>query len=440
MEHIHISTQSVLNTLPVGVSMIKEDGTIVFMNDRYATHLGESPSDFIGVNIFSQEHLKRVDNNAHVLREVLHKRKAITGSYHYFNQKQNRTFTCKIEERPVIEGGKLNFVLVTVLEIHELIQESKQTAIIADSLPMKNLLTRIQEEAKYPANILLTGETGVGKDVIAKYIHANSLRKGGPFVVLDCTSLPENLIESELFGYERGAFTGAERSGKQGIIEDANGGTLFLDEVNSLPLQVQGKLLRAIETHKIRRVGATDDHTVDFRLISASNQDLEECVNNKTFRADLYYRISVINENIPPLRERREDIVLLVDHFLTYFCKQYNKQVVVPDMQLNEWISYEWPGNVRELRNAVERFVILGATDLPNKNIYVPPSKIQAPSLDIMRDTSRTLREQLEDEEREIIRQALLHSKTQREAAQKLGIDPAVLSRKMVHYGLRKNQ
>ena len=204
--------------------------------------------------------------------------------------------------------------------------------------------------------VLIRGETGVGKEVLARYIHAISNRRDKPFVVVDCTTIPEHLFESELFGYEKGAFTGATQR-KIGLVELANKGTLFLDEIGDMPLSIQSKLLRFVETKRFRRVGGLKDLEVDVRIISATNKNLEQLIAQGKFREDLYYRINAVELEIPPLRERKEDIPLLVEFFLRKFGKKISQQA------LSELINYSWEGNVRELKNVIERAAILSTSE-----------------------------------------------------------------------------
>jgi transcriptional regulator with PAS, ATPase and Fis domain len=236
--------------------------------------------------------------------------------------------------------------------------EDKELSIIAVSPAMQQILKLAQTVANADVAVLLTGETGTGKEVVSQYIHCTGNRKSQLMVVINCASMPESLLEAELFGYEKGAFTGASSSGKKGLFEEANGGTIFLDEINSMPLSLQGNLLRAIETKTIRRIGSTKTINVDFRLITATNEDLDELVKQRKFRLDLLYRLNVIPIVIPPLRERKGDIIPLACHFLEYFCIKHGKQKIFSPSTLDSMLAYDWPGNVRQLKNFVERSVI----------------------------------------------------------------------------------
>ncbi len=229
---------------------------------------------------------------------------------------------------------------------------------------LQGIFATIGKISNSDASILILGESGTGKEVIARAIHKNSRRSTGPFIPVDCASLPENLLESELFGHERGSFTGANTT-KQGLLELAHGGTLFLDELGELTLAMQAKLLRTLEERAIRRVGGNRLINVDIRIVAATNRDLEEAVRRKEFREDLYYRINVITLKLPLLRERQQDIPLLVNHFCKKFAQDMNKKVVgfTPEA-MKVMGEYSWPGNIRELRNVVERAISLADSEL----------------------------------------------------------------------------
>ena len=219
---------------------------------------------------------------------------------------------------------------------------------------MQRLWTLMQNTANTRANILITGETGVGKSAIAKAIHKMSNRANGPFIEVNCAVLHENLIESELFGYEKGAFSGANTGGKAGLFELADGGTLLLDEIGDLPLDLQAKLLRALQNREITRVGGTKARHLDIRILSLTNSNLREKVAAGTFRSDLFYRLNVIPIQIPPLRERPEDIPELIEHFLRIYGHKYQRAITLSTGAMNILKNYRWPGNVRELENALE--------------------------------------------------------------------------------------
>lgn len=239
---------------------------------------------------------------------------------------------------------------------------SKSEIIIQDE-KMLNSLKNIEKIAQVDSTVLLLGETGVGKEEIAKYIHENSQRNNGKFIEINCAAIPENLFESELFGYEKGAFTGATAQGKTGLLEAADKGTIFLDEIGEMPLDMQAKLLKVLQEGEFKKVGGIKSIKVDIRIIAATNRNLKKMVQEKKFREDLYYRLNVIPLRILPLRERKGDIVPLANHFLEKLNKKYNFNKYFSANLINNMLEYNWPGNIRELKNMVERAVIMSSVD-----------------------------------------------------------------------------
>ncbi|MBW2142945.1 MAG: sigma-54-dependent Fis family transcriptional regulator [Deltaproteobacteria bacterium] len=239
-------------------------------------------------------------------------------------------------------------------------ERTRFESMIGQASPMQEVFELIQDVAPMNSTVLITGETGTGKGLAAKAIHSNSPRSEGPFVVVNCGSIPEHLMESELFGHQKGAFTDAKET-KKGRLEMAHGGTLFLDEIGEIGMRMQIDLLRVLEDRVFYRVGGTQPIEADFRVIAATNRNLEEAIDQRTFRKDLFYRLNVISFQMPPLRERREDIPLLTEHFLRRFSHETNKAVdQISREAIDEMMLYEWPGNVRELENAIERAVVVG--------------------------------------------------------------------------------
>ncbi len=259
-------------------------------------------------------------------------------------------------------------------------ERTRFESMIGQSMPMQEVFNLIQDVGPMNSTVLITGETGTGKGLAAKAIHSNSPRSEGPFVVVNCGAIPDHLMESELFGHQKGAFTDAKET-KKGRLELAHGGTLFLDEIGEIGMRMQIDLLRVLEDRVIYRVGGTQPIEADFRVIAATNRDLDDAIKEGAFRKDLFYRLNVISFQMPPLRERREDIPLLTDHFLVRFSQETNKLVEKASREaIDEMMLYEWPGNVRELENAIERAVVVGkgrkmmAEDLPifNSNVSSP--------------------------------------------------------------------
>jgi DNA-binding NtrC family response regulator len=246
-----------------------------------------------------------------------------------------------------------------VLLRREIAREHDFSSIIGESSALRNILAELRKVTDTRSNVLLLGETGTGKELFARVIHHNSGRRDMPFVPINCSAIPENLLETELFGHVRGAFTGAVAS-KKGLLEEADGGTVFLDEIGDMSLPLQAKLLRVIEDQVIRPVGSTKGMKVDIRFVTATNQDLRQSVKEGAFREDLYYRINVISLQIPPLRDRKEDIKSLVAHYLAKYTHEMGKQVKeISPQALEVMINYSWPGNVRELQNVVERAILI---------------------------------------------------------------------------------
>jgi DNA-binding NtrC family response regulator len=313
--------------------------------------------------------------------------------------------------------------------------------LLGESPAIKRLLDDIGRVAPARTSILIGGESGVGKELVARALHQSSPRADGPLVVVNCAAFPETLLESELFGHERGAFTGAlER--KQGLLEVADGGTLFLDEIGELPLCLQPKLLRVLQDRRFRRVGGTAEIESDVRLVAASNRDLKVLIEAGQFREDLYYRLNVVTLQVPPLRERPEDIPLLATHFLRKFAREMGRAIQGIDPEaLRILQGHEWPGNVRELQNAIERGVLfcggetLLAEHLPEALRDRAPGPGRGPLPDFAAD--RSLPDLLEQVERDLICKALVRARgVQAQAAELLGISRSNLQYKLKKYHL----
>jgi len=255
----------------------------------------------------------------------------------------------------------------------ELADTDRYGSMIGRSVKMRELFARLEKLARTDTTVLVTGETGAGKELVAEALHDNSPREKGPFVVLDCGSIPPNLIESELFGHERGAFTGATGS-YAGAFERANGGTVFLDEIGELPLNMQPKLLRVLERKEVRRVGGAKTIEVDVRIVAATNRDLGVEVNRGRFREDLYYRLAVARVHVPPLRDRKDDLPLLIDHILATTPGGESAQIAQETIDL--MMKHDWPGNVRELRNVIERAVLLAESPENEDSLRRAPAPV----------------------------------------------------------------
>ncbi|AXN41182.1 sigma-54 interaction domain-containing protein [Peribacillus butanolivorans] len=325
-------------------------------------------------------------------------------------------------------------------EIEKLRKITSQDGVVFVSDKMKMIYEIAERISDIDATVLILGETGVGKDVLARNIYNRSIRsKKGDFVKINCGAIPADLLESELFGYEGGAFTGANQKGKPGMFEVAESGILFLDEVGELPLQLQVKLLRALQEREIQRIGGTKPKKIDVRIIAATNRNLLEMVKVGEFREDLYYRLNVIPITIPPLRERREDILALTDLFLTKANEQYKFSKEI-DSRLKEYFfQYDWPGNVRELNNIVERLVVLtnkqllSLSDLPEEYQQVNQNHSNLKG-------TLTLKEAVERAEKEILTKAAQTYQTTYEIAEALDSSQATIVRKLKKYQLKVSE
>ena len=339
------------------------------------------------------------------------------------------------------DEGRLNGVVATIKDITEESAPEKRE-VIAESAPMREVLNFVRRVAASEATtILLEGENGTGKDLVAKTLHYQSLRQSEPFIAINCAAIPETLLESELFGYEKGAFTDA-RSQKRGIFELADKGTLFLGEIGEIPLMLQAKLLRVLEDQSFRRLGGLKDINLDLRVVAATNKNLREAVKEGAFRQDLYFRLNVIQILIPPLRERTEDIVPLTRFFIEHYNRKFKRNIEgVTDAAAKLLISHDWPGNVRELRNAIERAMILEESaritpaSLPIAISRPEPGApaVVAVNLDVPGDGLS-----LEDNERSLLLRALdKTSGNQTQAARLLRITRDTLRYKMKKFNLR---
>ena len=296
---------------------------------------------------------------------------------------------------------------------------------------MRDVLGRIVRIAPTDATVLITGESGTGKELIARAVHANSARADRPFITVNCAAITETLLESELFGHARGAFTGAVAA-RKGLFEEANGGTFFFDEVGETTISFQAKLLRAIQEGEIRRLGENKPVRVDVRIIAATNQDLQAAISEKRFRQDLYYRINVARFILPPLRERREDLPLLVDYFLEKYGRKMRRTVRMGEGVLDYLLQYDYPGNIRELENMIEQGVALTVDGVMRRDDIIPPDLVAPRTTGAMADTGRSLQDAVDRAERAAI-EAVLHDVegNKERAAELLGLSATTLWRKM---------
>lgn len=317
-------------------------------------------------------------------------------------------------------------------------QQLEVGPIVARSVEMKKIMELAARIALVDSNVLILGESGVGKEVVAKTIHKLSSRSGGPFIRINCGAIPENLLESELFGYEEGAFSGAKKTGKPGMFELAHGGTLFLDEVGDLPANLQVKLLSAIQEREVIRVGGTKGIKVDIRLIAATNKDLEAMVRRGTFRADLFYRLNVVPVLIPPLNQRKEDIIPLLLGFLDKFNTKYGLSKVLAPEVVDLFLGYSWPGNVRELENIVERLVVVTPGDIISPE-NLPGEMLRSPGFPALRQDSQSSGMEGDNRQNEesILRELYRRHRSTRKVAEVLGINQSTVVRRLRKYNIR---
>ncbi|QQK80283.1 sigma 54-interacting transcriptional regulator [Salicibibacter cibi] len=373
-ESIHdFPLAQVLSSIHDGIVVVNEQGVIVYANPSYTRILNVPVDRVIG------KKMKDVEHDARILT-VLKTGKAILQEPIYLDSLQAEVV---VDSTPLYKGNKIIGGVTVFKKMGEVIdyynaltklneiKKKKKLKKNKDELkdPFKNIigsdplfkksLQKASAVALSGASILLSGESGVGKEVFANAIHKSSDRQNNAFVKINCSAIPESLLESELFGYEEGAFTGAKKGGKIGKFEQANGGTVFLDEIGDMPIQVQAKLLRVLQEKEFERVGGLQTINVDIRIIAATNQNLEAMIENKQFREDLYYRLNVVQIRIPALRERPLDIELIAKHFTSQFTNLYNKKLILSSEVVQRLKHYDWPGNVRQLANFIEHGIIL---------------------------------------------------------------------------------
>jgi PAS domain S-box-containing protein len=442
-----------------GLWICDHEGKVIRVNKASARINSVKPEEVIGKNM--KELIEGGLFDRSVTFEVLHRKTSVTIIQQIKGGKK-----ILVTGNPIFnESGEISFVLTNERDITELdhlrnkLQEtqaltkgyiSKLSELEMQGVDLSNIIFRSEEMektiemalrvAQVSSTVFLLGESGVGKGMIAKLIHKHSDRNGGPFIRVDCASIPESLMESELFGYEKGAFTGAKPEGKLGFFELANKGTLFLDEVVEIPLHSQSKLLRFLEDHEIIRVGGTAPKEIDVRIIAASNRDIEEMVKTKLFRRDLYYRLNVVPIFISPLRERREDITPLIFYFLDKYNKAYQKKKTFSPDSIDLLSTYDFPGNVRELANLVERLVVISTNEYIEAKDFPITVKgtISKEASYSFSSENIPLKDAIDIYEGFIIEKALKKYGSQREAAKILEIDQSTISRKIKKYSRTK--
>lgn len=438
-----------------GICLSDKEGIIIKTNKEYSRVLGALEKDILGKHVsyfekngYVEETIQlRVLSERKKLSEIIQIKKnnniALITAIPIFDDK-NEIEQILAVIRDLTEINKLKRKLQKIenrnkkylRELNNIKSILKETdGFIGESKCIKKIKDLILSVAKTDATILITGETGCGKEVLAKEIHKKSSRKDKPYIKINCAAIPESLIESELFGYEQGAFTGAQNKGKVGMFEAANGGTILLDEIGEMPIALQSKLLRVLQERELTRIGGTKSIKLDIRIIAATNQNLEEIVKKKLFRQDLYYRLNVIPIIIPPLRNRKEDIVLLAHSFLEKYNIKYDKNLVLDNRIVGLLEHYNWPGNVRELENVIERLVVISnENDLELDNLSDVLLQ-QESAIDINYE-NMTLKEAVEKFEKAIIKRALDMYGSTYKAAENLGMNQSSIYRKAKYYKL----
>lgn len=427
--------EKIINSINYGIISLDQNDKIKYINRSAEIMLNINGKDYIGKPLDSLDscegigQLKRNKNDGEI---TLHKSNvnliASKDSIHINREKVSSIITIKkkenIKENQCCRVKKINFD--DIIGRSESINEAKNIA---------------KKVAKRNCSVILRGESGTGKELFARAIHFESDRKDKPFVAINCASIPQNLLESEFFGYERGAFTGAKRQGYSGKLELADKGTLFLDEIGDLPLSIQPKLLRVLQEKEFRRLGGKDLVKVDIRIIAATNKNLEEMVKKGEFREDLYYRINVIPIQIPPLRERKDDILIISNYLLKKYCQEIGVKLKTFSKDLIDvLLKYDWPGNIRELENVIQYLVNIAEGDIIDSSYlpYLIRERMKDNKIYSKDDT--TLKSQMEMYECSILDSMLKKYGTSTEAKEKiasiLGVNLSTLYRKLMKYGL----
>lgn len=443
----------IINCMRVGVWITDGDGNVVMVNDESINTGGLTRRELIGRNMTELIDIGYVLDESSVLNAIE------SGKEESIIQEEGEGCVSLAVSVPLFCEGKIDLVICVERDITDIVMlenlldkqkdiakkfqnelmdalgknRGKSDVMIVNNSNMIYLKERVKSIGALDATVMITGESGTGKEVVANLIHKSSKRADMPFIKINCAAIPENLLESEFFGYEKGAFTGADQKGKIGLFELADGGTLFLDEIGDLPMALQSKLLRVIQDREIRRIGGEVTIPVDVRLLVATNKNLKEEVEKGNFRSDLYYRLFVIPIEVPPLRNRKEDIAQLTHRFLEEFKEQYSIEKEISGAAIRVLEEYDWPGNVRELRNIIERLVVSGAGNRISEfqvrrclsagegNMFMGLAR---------ENSTASLAEMMNEYEKYIIETALGECENATEAARLLGIDKSTMSKK----------
>lgn len=438
--------ESIVDTMQESVIAIDKDGIIFYVNKSYINLIGVHPRKLIGKNIQNVEVNSKIYQALKQKRNIVEKNSYVKSVDKFVDL---NVFLMKKDEEVI---GSFS-VFTDVTELHhlnkkyhnikhrfreysnllEISDKIDKLGIIGNDILFLRMLSKVAIASKSDASVLILGENGTGKDLIASLIHSTGPRSDKPYVTLNCAAIPENLFESEMFGYEKGAFTGAKQEGKRGKFELADKGTIFLDEIGDMALETQAKLLRVLDKGEIEKVGSERKQKVDVRIISATNQDLEKKIQEKKFRNDLFFRLGVITIEVPPLRNRGNDVLLIAQSFLDEFNQKYNKSLIFDENVKKKMLAYDWPGNIRELRNCVENCVIFSKS---TREIQI--DDLPARMKDIKNiNTSYGLKKLLDEREKEIISQYLSFTDGNYiNTAQLLNISERTLYRKMQKYNI----
>ncbi len=454
VKEINKELDAIIESLDDGIVVADRSGFILKANHAYQQMTGITAEEFVGKHVrdlVKQGYIGRsvtemvVERNSPVtIVDVRNSKELLLTGNPVYNDKGElvRVVTAI---RDVTQLNSLKEQLAETeeiknryyLELEHLRSQQPFRKIITNNPEMRQKLDLAFHVAHVDSTVLILGESGVGKELIAQLIHRASKRSKEPFIKINCGAIPTNLLESEFFGYEPGAFTGALREGKPGLFELAQGGTLFLDEVGEIPLDLQVKILRTLQDKEITRVGGKKNINLDVRIVAATNRDLEKMMQENTFREDLYYRLNVVPIVLPPLRNRKEDILPLINDFLAKFQLQYGYQKWIHPDVMERLLNYDWPGNIRELENTIERLVVTsrGECILPENLAGIP-----AASADPGKQLKTSLKRTLESSEKKIIADVYRNVKSTRKAAVLLGISQSSLVKKLNKYSIHHNK
>lgn len=444
-----------LDVFSDGVCVTDEQGTVLFLNSMHETLTGVPHDSMIGHNVleFLGKGVFDVVLNPEVLRTgktvtrvqtLANGHRLVLEGHPIFDHDHHVAFCVTLlrdESRLQELQGRVMFQK-ELLDVFSKLSNSPQTAInqmpeIVQSAAMARLRSKVSVIAQTDAPVLILGETGVGKDVLARRIHNESSRSDRPFIKVDCGSISPQLIETELFGYVGGTFSGANRNGKVGLIEAASTGTVFLDEIGELPIAMQTRLLRFLQDGEVLRVGATTPKRLDVRIIAATNKDLEKAIADGEFRSDLYYRLKIAVLNIPPLRERRDDILPMAHFFLDFYARKYGRKMEFSPEADNAMQAYAWPGNVRELKNMVQGLAVTCAdgiifpSHLPFSGSLSSPCAESGEVLPPVNFDGRSYKEIVKDMEGVVLREAMRKYGSIANIAKELNVDRSTIFRKV---------